>query len=78
MVPDSRLGRDALLTALTWERFGDPDRAIAAIRRALAEEPDQQHLWLWHPVFDPLRERPEFQEFLARAGLDGRTVERTP
>jgi TolB-like protein len=78
LVPEGELGRHPHLTALTWQRFGNPDRAFEAIRRTLTEAPDQQQLWLWHPVFDPIRQRPEFQEILARLDLADRTVQRTP
>ncbi|MDX1579848.1 MAG: tetratricopeptide repeat protein, partial [Gemmatimonadota bacterium] len=78
MVPNGALGRDSHLTALTWHFFDEPERALTAIRRTFAESPDQQNIWLWHPVFDPIRQRPEFQEILARLNLDGRTVDRTP
>lgn len=78
LIPEGGLARDPYLAALTWQRFDDPERAYAAIRRAFTEAPHQQNIWLWHPNFDPIRQQPKFQEILARQNLEGRTVERTP
>jgi hypothetical protein len=61
-----------------WMWFGLPDSAAAEIA-AIAERAlplDVYRIWL--PVFDPIRETPEVQQFLRATNLEEAELHRTP
>ena len=64
-----------VLSANLWLIVNEPDSAAAIILQDLTEH---RYPYIWEPIFDPIREHPDYLEALSIANLEGRTPQRTP
>ncbi|MEN8145080.1 MAG: hypothetical protein ABFS14_09035 [Gemmatimonadota bacterium] len=60
-----------------WMTFGQPDSALARVP-ARSDWLLDNTIWVWDPIFDPIRDDPVFQDALRKLNLEGRTPQRTP
>lgn len=62
------------LTAQAWMALGQPDSAAAVMQWNISVRPFQNAMWIWNPIFDPIREHPVYLETLKALNLEGATV----
>ena len=60
-----------------WMKVGQPDSAAAAFLEDMEDEPGFKG-WIWIPLFDPIRDHPDYVKGLRLVNLEGRTAQRTP
>ncbi|MFW6083944.1 MAG: tetratricopeptide repeat protein, partial [Gemmatimonadota bacterium] len=66
------------LDAEQWMWFGRHDSAAAEFARLSEASVPLDIYRIWHPVFDPIRDRPEMRAFLRSVNLGDAELRRTP
>lgn len=61
-----------------WMAVGEADSAAAGFLEHVTENPNANAAFIWHPVFDPIREHPDYLATLEILNLEGHTPQRTP
>jgi len=67
-----------LRTVEMWILVGEPDIAAAMVLEDYKEDPRGSNGYVWDPVYDAIREHPDFLEAMKIGNLEGRTLLRTP